>query len=266
MTPEKPAYHKKLEAYCRQRGIKWLATYDADIVRRNYGGADLYLLAEFEEGHKVGSEFFKIERELTDIIGGARGELRALPELADYYRDEILAAATVKFTSETASDLPQMLAEARESWAAIKAAENQAVRDKVKAMPSEELAEFCRSRGIKWLAACDEEISWRNHPGADLLLLAEFEEGYPKGWGPFKTESELSDLFGVVRAHIVSRPGARDNHSYWDRSLGDVRGVVCSMKISSTSGRCLRKPTFADNSLASALGLIWTMIFCSTVQ
>ena len=75
-------------------------------------------------------------------------------------------------------------------------------------------------RGLEdWLAACDEEISWRDHPGADLLLLAEFEEGYPKGWGPFKTESELSDLFGVVRAHIVSRPGARDNHSYWDRSL-----------------------------------------------
>ena len=124
MTTEKPAYHKKLEAYCRKRGIKWLATYDADIVRRNYGGADLYLLAEFEEGHKVGREFFKIERELTDIIGGARGDLRALPELADYYRDEILAAATVRFASETATHLPRMLAAARRSWANIKAAES----------------------------------------------------------------------------------------------------------------------------------------------
>ena len=219
MTTAKPARQEQLEAYCVKQGIKWLATYEAAIVRRNYPGADLFLLVEFEEGRKVGREFFKIERELTDIIGGACGDLKALPELADYYRDEILAGATVRFASDTAINLPQTLAEARESWANIRAAERQAVRDKVKAMPPEKLSQFCRSRGIKWLAACDEEISWRDYPGADLLLLAEFEEGYPKGWGPFKTESELSDLFGVVRAHIVSRPGARDNHSYWDRSL-----------------------------------------------
>ncbi len=213
---------EKLAEYCRAHGIRWLATYDAAIVRRNYGGADRYFLVEFEEGRKVGREFFKIERELTDIIGGARGDLRALPELADYYRDEILAAATVRFASETATYLPEMLAEARESWAAINAAEKQAVMDKVKAMPSEELAEYCRSNGIKWLAACDAEIPWRQYPGADLLLLAEFEKGYPKGaWGGgvFKTESELSDLFGVVRAAVVSPPGARDNRFYWDSAL-----------------------------------------------
>ncbi len=115
MTTEKPAYQKQLEAYCIKQGIKWLATYDAAIVRRNYPGADLFLLVEFEEGRRVGREFFKMERELTDIIGGACGDLKALPELADYYRDEILAAATVRFASETAPDLSQMLAEARES-------------------------------------------------------------------------------------------------------------------------------------------------------
>ena len=219
MTESKPAYQEKLEAYCIKQGIKWLATYDAAIVRRNYPGTDLFLLVEFEEGRKVGREFFKIERELTDIIGGVCGDLRALPELADYYRDEILAAATVKFTSQTVTHLPQMLAEARDSWASIKTAERQAVRDKVKAMSPGKLAEFCRSRGIKWLAACDMEISWRDYPGADLLLLAEFEESYPKGWGPFQTESELSDLFGVVRVSIISRPGARDDHSYWDKSM-----------------------------------------------
>ena len=219
MSESKPAYQEKLEVYCREKNIKWLATYDAAIVRRNYPGADLFMLVEFEEGQKVGREFFKIERELTGIIGGACGDLKALPELADYYRDEILAAATVKFASETATHLPKMLAEARKSWAAIKAAEKQAVRDKVKAMPSEELGEFCRSNGIKWLAACDMEISWRDYPGADLLLLADFEEGYPKGWGPFQTERELSDLFGVVRVFIISRPGARDDHSCWDKSM-----------------------------------------------
>ena len=208
MTAKKPAYQEQLEAYCIKRGIKWLATYDAAIVRRNYPGADLFLLVEFEEGRKVGREFFKIERELTDIIGGACGDLKALPELADYYRYEILAAATVKFASETAGYLPQMLAEARESWAAIKAAEKQAVRDKVKAMPSEELAEFCRSNGIKWLAACDMEISWRDHPGADLLLLAEFVEGHKVGYFElFDMERYLTDLYDVVKAKLITTSG-----------------------------------------------------------
>ena len=211
MTERKPAYHEKLEAYCREKNIKWLATYDAAIVRRNYPGADLFLLVEFEEGRKVGREFFKIERELTDIIGGACGDLKALPELADYYRDEILAAATVKFASETATHLPQMLAEARESWAAIKAAERQAVRDKVKTMPSEELAEFCRSRGIKWLAACDMEISWRDYPGSDLLLLAEFEEEQRIGYFElFDVERELTTLYDVVRASLITPSGLRE--------------------------------------------------------
>ena len=219
MPSATPPYHDELAEYCRAQGIRWLATYDADIVHRNYPGADLFLLVEFEEGRKVGREFFKIERELTDIIGGACGDLRALTELTDYYRDEILAAATVKFASETAAHLPQMLAQARESWKDIRAAEKQAVRDKVKAMPPEKLAEFCCSRGIKWLAACDIDISWRDYPGVDLVIMAEFEEGYSKGWGVFETEAEMSSLFGVVRVCLLSRPGVRDDPSFWNRSL-----------------------------------------------
>lgn len=219
MTSATPPYHEKLAEYCRTHGIQWLATYDADIVHRNYPGADLFLLVEFEEGRTVGREFFKIERELTDIIGGARADLRALPELADYYRDEILAAANVKYASDTATHLPEMLAEARESWAAIKAAEKHAVRDKINAIPHDQLAEFCRSKGIKWLAACDIDITWRDYAGTDLVLLAEFEEGFSNGWGVFKTEAQLSALFGVVRVYLQSRPGTHDDHSRWQQLL-----------------------------------------------
>ena len=201
---------EKLSEYCRAQGIRWLATYDAAIVRRNYGGADLYMLVEFEEGRKVGREFFKIERELTDIIGGACGDLRALPELADYYRDEILAAATVRFASETATHLPQMLADAREAWAAINVAERQAVRDKVKAMPSEELVEYCRANGIKWLAACAADKGPKSFFNAALTLIAEFEKGYPKHWGSFKSERDLAALYDVAKVDLISLPALRD--------------------------------------------------------
>ena len=204
MPSAAPPYREKLAEYCRTQGIRWLATYDAAIVRRNYPGADLFLLVEFEEGRKVGREFFKIERELTNIIGGAFGDLKGLPELADYYRDEILASAIVKFASETATHLPQMLTEARESWAAINAAERQAVRDKVKAMPPEKLAEFCRANGIKWLAACDADLAPRNYSTADLMLVAEFEEGFRRKWGTFKEERELAVLYDVVKVYLIS--------------------------------------------------------------
>ena len=200
---------EKLAEYCRAQGIRWLATYEAAIVRRNYGGADRYFLVEFEEGRKVGREFFKIERELTHIAGVACGDLKALPELADYYRDEILASSTIRFASETATHLPQMLAEARESWAAIKAAEKQAVRDKVKSMPSEELAEYCRANGIKWLAACDADKGLNNFFNADLMLVAEFAKGYPKHWGSFETERELAALYDVVKVNLVSLSALR---------------------------------------------------------
>ena len=212
IPPNQDEKAERLAEYCRAHSIRWLATYDATIVRRNYPGADLFLLVEFEEGHKVGREFFRIERELTDIVGGARGDLRALPELAEYYRDEILAAATVVFASETATHLPQILAEARESWATIKAAEKQYVRDRVKAMPAEKLAEYCRSNGIKWLAACDSENSLRDYPGADLLLLAEFDKNRKVSFFDlFDVERALTDLYGVTRVSVVSRTGLREH-------------------------------------------------------
>ena len=210
MTASTPLYDDKLAEYCKNHGIMWLATYDAAIVRRNYPGADLFLLVEFEEGVQVGREFFKIERELTDIIGGACGDLKALPELADYYRHEVLAGAIIQFASEKATHLPQMLAEARENWASIKVAERQAVRDKVKAMPPERLAEFCRSNGIKWLAACDVDKGPKSSFNADLTLIAEFENGYPEHWGSFKTERKLAALYDVVKVYLISPSALRD--------------------------------------------------------
>ncbi len=210
MSAATPHYYEELAEYCRAHGIRWLATYDAAIVRRNYPGADLFMLVEFEEGRNVGREFFKIERELTGLVGGVWGDLKALPEVADYYRDEILAAATVRFASETATHVPQMLAEARESWAAIESSEKQAVWDRVKAVPPEKLAKFCRSNGITWLAACDADLAPINYSSADLMLVAVFEKGYPRGWGSFKEEMELATLYDVVKVYLISLSALRD--------------------------------------------------------
>ena len=224
MVRGKPLSEEKLAEYCRENGIKWLATHKANCVLRTLPSADLFLLVEFEEGRNIGREFFKIERELGDLLGAAIADLRALPELADYYRDEVLASATVKFASSNAAYLPEMLAEARETWTKIDTAERQAVKDKVKALPRVELADFCRSRGIRWLATSDVDMARRSFPGVDLFLLAEFEESRTGGFSKlFELEDEFTALFGVVKAHLQSRPGKRDDHRGWDRAVATAK-------------------------------------------
>ena len=99
MDIAKSVSKEKLAEYCRANGIKWLATYDVDKVRRNVPGVDLYLLAIFEERHKVGWNIVKIENELASLFGVPRADLRTPSELREYYRDEVLAAAEVRFLS-----------------------------------------------------------------------------------------------------------------------------------------------------------------------
>ena len=99
MALAKPVSKEKLAQYCRENGIRWLATYNVEIVRRNVPGVNLYLLATFEEGHRVGWDIVKIEKELASLFGVPKADLRTLPELRDYYRDEVLAAAEVQFAA-----------------------------------------------------------------------------------------------------------------------------------------------------------------------
>ena len=99
MAVAKPVSKEKLEEYCRANGIKWLATYEVDIVRRNVPGASLYLLAVFEENHQIGWDIVEIENDLASLFGVQKADLRTVPELRDFYRDEVLAAAEVQFAA-----------------------------------------------------------------------------------------------------------------------------------------------------------------------
>ena len=99
MALAKPVSKERLAKYCRANGIKWLAAHDAEIVQRNFPEVDLFLLVEFEEGHRVGWNIVKIENELASLFGVTKADLRTLPELRDFYRDEVLDAAEVQFVA-----------------------------------------------------------------------------------------------------------------------------------------------------------------------
>ena len=100
MALAKPISQEKLAEYCRANGIKWLAAHDATIVQRNFPGIELFLLVEFEEDRQVGLlTLSRVQRELASLYGDVKADLRTLPELRDFYRDEVLGAAEVQFAA-----------------------------------------------------------------------------------------------------------------------------------------------------------------------
>ena len=100
MPPTKPLSKEKLAQYCQQNGIRWLATHNAETVRRNFPEVELFLLVEFEKGQRIGYiKLHKIQEELASFFGGMKADLRTLPELRDFYRDEVIAATEVHFAA-----------------------------------------------------------------------------------------------------------------------------------------------------------------------
>lgn len=100
MALAKPVSQEKLAEYCRANGIKWLAAHDAEIVQRNFPDVDLFLLVEFEEDCRIGyMTLLRIERELASLFGKVNTDLRTLPELRGFYRDEVLASVEAQFAA-----------------------------------------------------------------------------------------------------------------------------------------------------------------------
>ena len=96
----RPLSKEKLAEYCRKNGIKWLATHEAEVVRRNFPDVQLFLLVEFEKDQRVGFfRLFEVQEELSSLFGGLTADLRTLPELRDFYRDEVMSAAEVQFVA-----------------------------------------------------------------------------------------------------------------------------------------------------------------------
>ena len=100
MAGVKPVSREKLDEYCRRNGIKWLAAHDAKVMRRQFPDVELFLLVEFEKDRQIGLlSLSRIQRELSSLFGDVNADLRTLPELRDFYRDEVLEAAEVQFVA-----------------------------------------------------------------------------------------------------------------------------------------------------------------------
>ena len=78
--------------FCDRNHIRRLALFGS-VLRDDFTSAsDVDMLVEFEPGKTPGFAFFRMQDELSEIIG-RRVDLNTPKELSKYFRDEVLAEA-----------------------------------------------------------------------------------------------------------------------------------------------------------------------------
>lgn len=89
-----------LAAYCRERGIRRLAVYGS-ALRDDFGpDSDIDLLVEFEPDRiPTLFDIAGMERELSELLGGRKVDLRTPQDLSRYFREHVLARAEVQYAA-----------------------------------------------------------------------------------------------------------------------------------------------------------------------
>lgn len=91
----------KIAGFCKKNHIRKLALFGSVLGADFRPDSDVDVLVEFEEGHVPG--FFALaamQRELSDILGGRRVDMRTPGDLSRYFRDEVVASAQVQYAKQ----------------------------------------------------------------------------------------------------------------------------------------------------------------------
>jgi predicted nucleotidyltransferase len=84
--------------FCRRHHIRKLSFFGS-VLRDDFTPqSDVDVLVEFEPGKVPGLAFFRMERELSKILG-RKVDLNTPNFLSRYFRDEVLAEAQVQYVA-----------------------------------------------------------------------------------------------------------------------------------------------------------------------
>ena len=88
----------EIAAFCRRNHIRKLSLFGS-VLREDFRpDSDVDILAEFESGHVPGFlGLARMERELSQILGGPKVDIRTLEDLSRYFRQEVLKTARVQY-------------------------------------------------------------------------------------------------------------------------------------------------------------------------
>ena len=94
LPPTIDVSRRELEAFCHRYGIRKLAFFGS-VLRDDFTpDSDVDVLVEFEPDRIPGLEFFRIQRELSDLLC-RKVDLQTPKFLSPYFRDRVLAEAEV---------------------------------------------------------------------------------------------------------------------------------------------------------------------------
>jgi len=87
---------EKVVAYCRRNRIRKLAFFGS-VLRDDFSAdSDIDVLVEFEPDAQIGLQFFKIEQELSEILG-RKVDLNTAGFLSTHFREKVIAEAEVLY-------------------------------------------------------------------------------------------------------------------------------------------------------------------------
>lgn len=88
----------ELKEFCLANDIKKLALFGS-VLRDDFGSeSDIDVLVEFFPGSVPGFfSFCRMERELSNLLGKRKVDLRTPQELSKYFRDRVVASAEVQY-------------------------------------------------------------------------------------------------------------------------------------------------------------------------
>ena len=90
---------KQIEDFCLRHHIRRLAVFGSALRPDFRPESDVDVLVEFEPGATPGLDFFKMQRELSEILG-RKVDLNTAEDLSPYFRGEVMNEAEVLYDAE----------------------------------------------------------------------------------------------------------------------------------------------------------------------
>jgi len=89
---------ERIAEFCQRHGIRRLAIFGS-ALREDFGpDSDVDVLVEFDPEHIPGLlGMASLERELSEIFGGRRVDLRTAEDLSRYFRQRVIEEAKIQY-------------------------------------------------------------------------------------------------------------------------------------------------------------------------
>lgn len=89
-----------LAAFCRRHGIRWLAVFGSAARGDLRPESDIDVLVQFDPERTPGLlGMVRLERELSELWGGRKVDLRTPEDLSPYFREQVLREARVQYAA-----------------------------------------------------------------------------------------------------------------------------------------------------------------------